>query len=412
MHPEQSEPSPWLNPRFRWFAAGNTFNNIGDGVEAALIPLLIYAETSSVTWMGIAAALTPGTLLLGPVMGSVADKYGSARLVVGGLGMQLVAASLLAWMVTADKFQIGLFFALAGILQVAGSVYRVGWMSSVPELFPGSPVRARGTLSSLFVATTIAGPLVVAALLPVVGYGGLLWLNCTTYVAPVLVYFAGVRPARRQGDGGSSLAMVIDGFKTGFVVFWGHRQFRLLTLILLPYEFVGSAAMPTLAVYHLRDSLTVPAATVATIIAVLNGAALMGSLWVSERRVFNPGRVVGVVTVGAALALFGASMSSVVIVVGSLTLLMALDGAAGATHSMTVVKFVPHEVFGRTSGVVRLIHGVPAVTGPLVIAAVVPVIGTGYAFLALAGIAVASAVAFFAAGDLLERSSKNGVVSG
>ncbi|MCD4534248.1 MFS transporter [Nocardioides sp. cx-169] len=385
-------PSPWRSPRFRWFATGNTVNNVGEGIYDIALPLLVYGETGSIVVMGVVAALTPGTLLLGPVLGALADKGGAGRLVVSGLIVQLAAAVILSIMVALDQLSLGPFLALAVVLQLAGAVYRVGWMTGVPEMFPESPVRARGTLSSLFIATTIVGPVFVAVLLPLVGYAGLLWINCLTFVAPLLVHAFGIRPTRRPWQAGTR-RIVSNGLRVGFATLRDDARLRKLTLLMLPFDFVESAAVPALALYHLRDTLDVSASRVATLFAVMNVAALVGSLAVSERRVFDPVRVVGVITVASAFALVGASVPVVAVAVAALTILMLLGGAAGSAQSMMVVHFVPQEVFGRASGVLRMVHGVPAVLGPLAVAAMVPVLGTTSVFAILALIAVASAAA-------------------
>ncbi|GAA1137410.1 MFS transporter [Nocardioides aquiterrae] len=395
-------PSPWRIPRFRWFAAGNTINNVGEGIYDIALPLLVYGQTGSVVVMGIVAALTPGTLLLGPALGALADKGGAGRLLVVGLVVQLAAAVVLSTLVSTHHLGLGPFLALAVVLQVAGAVYRVGWMTGVPEMFPESPVRARGSLSSLFIATTIVGPLLVAVLLPLVGYSGLLWINCLTFVAPLLVQASGIRPAPRPWQSGVK-GIVLDGMRVGFATLRGDARLRRLTVLMLPFDFVESAAVPALALYHLRDTLQVSASAVATLFAVMNVAALVGSLAVSERRVFDPVRVVSIITVASALALVGASVPVVAVVVAALTILMLLSGAAGSAQSMMVVHFVPQEVFGRSSGVLRLIHGVPAVLGPLAVAALVPWLGTTAVFVILALMAVTSAAAML----LARPSSKN-----
>ncbi len=383
--------SPWRIRRFRWFAAGNTVNNVGEAIYDIALPLLIYAETGSVVIMAFVAALTPATLLLGPVLGAVADARGAGRLVLSGLTVQLGAAVLLSVLVTADTLDVAAVIVLATILQVAGATYRVGWMTGVPGMFPETPVRARGTLSSLFVATTIIGPVLVGALLPWLGYAGLLWLNCLSFVAPLVVFAAGIRPVtKRVEDIGRS--EVWTGLVVGLQVLRDVPTLRRLTLLLLPFEFVASAATPTLALYHLRDTLGISATVVAAVFAVMNVAALAGALTVSERKVFRPVFVVNAITVLVALALFGAAVPVIAVVVGALVLLMFLDGAASSAQSMLMVHYIPEEVFGRASGVLRLIHGVPAVLGPLAVAGLVPLLGTRAVFVALGVVTLASVV--------------------
>ena len=378
----EAPPSPWRSSRFRWFAAGNSVNNIGEAIYDITLPLVVYDQTGSVWVMGVVAALIPATLLLGPILGAIADAHGSGRLVVIGLWVQLVAAVALVMLVTAEQLDVVAVIVLAAILQVAGSTYRVGWITGIPGMFPETPVRARGTLSSLFVATTIVGPLLFGALLPILDYSGLLWLDCVSFLAPLIVYAVGIRPlpARHPDERVS----VWRGVTLGTDVLRRRPVLLKLTLVLLPFDFVVAAAMPTLVIYHLRDTLGISATSVAWIFAIMNAAALVGALGVSERKVFRPSVVVAWITVGLATALVGASVPVVAVVVVSLVLLMLLDGASSSAQSMMTVHYIPQEVYGRVSGLLRLVHGVPAVLGPVTVGALVPVFGTEAMFVILA----------------------------
>jgi predicted MFS family arabinose efflux permease len=361
------------------------------------LPLLVYGQTGSVALMGILVAATPATLLLGPILGASADRRGSGQLVLGGLAVQLAASIVLSTLVSLDRIPGPVVLVvLAVVTETAGATYRVGWMTSVPQMFQESPVRARGTLSSLFVATTVLGPLLVGLLLPVVGYEGLLWVNVVTFLAPLGVYAFGIRPTRPKRDLVRREGLVLGGLRIGFSALWGDPTLRRLTLVLLPFDLAESAALPALALFHLRDTVGINASTVATVIAGMNVAALIGALIVSERRVFRPMQVVGVITVASAGALLIAASPRAAPAIAALTVLTLLGGAGGSAQAMMAVQLVPQEVFGRASGVLRLVHGVPQVLGPLLVAALVPLTGTSVAFAGLAVIALTGAVATLA----------------
>lgn len=402
-------PSPWRSNTFRWFATGNCINNLGEGIYDIALPLLVYSMTGSVVALGIVAALTPATLLLGPLLGAWADQKGSGSLVTSGLWVQLFAAVTLSALVSYGNLETVVLVLLASVLQVAGACYRVGWMTGVPAMFPENAVRARGTLSSLFIATTIAGPLLVGLLLPLLGYSVLLWLNCLTFLAPLAVSYSGLRPPDRAPSK-FSVSHVLSGLKVGANVLRTDKTLLRLTLALLPFDFVMSAAIPTLALFYLRDSFDLAAGVVATTFAFFNVFALIGALLVSERRTFNAVKVVGIITVGLAGALSAASIPVLVVVLAALTVLMLLDGAGASAQSMMVVQLVPDEVFGRASGVIRLVHGVPAVLGPVFVAAAVPLVGANAVFVILAAIALISAIALTASNrQTAESQSPSGV---
>lgn len=404
MKADGSSESPWRYSRFRWFAAGNSVNNIGEAIFDLVLVLVVYQQTGSVWVMSVVAAMIPATLLLGPFLGAIADLRGSRIMVLTGLLVQFVTAIALTIVVTMDSLNVASVIVLNAILQVAGAMYRVGWMTGVPAMFPESPVRARGTLSSLFIATTIIGPVLVGVLLPQLGYTGLLWLDCATFIFPLAVYFSGIRPLPVSPHRGSK--SVWRGLQTGIDVIRRKRVLLLLTVFLLPYEFAIAAAIPALATYHLRDTLNISASHVAWVFATMNIAALLGALSVSERKNFRPVIIVSWTVVGLAVGLIGASLPATAIVVGSLVLLMLFDGAASSAQSMMVVHYVPQEVLGRADGALRLIQGIPAVLGPLSVGVLVPLIGTQAMFATLAAVMLLTIFGLAAFRSQLRSASK------
>ncbi len=375
------EPNPWRDRRFRIFAAGNATNNIGESVYDVTLPLLAYDLTGSLVLMGFLAALTPATLLLGPLLGGVADRWGSRVLVVPGLVVQFVAALVMNIVAMRPGAPLWLLVVLAAILQVAGAAYRVGWMTGVPRMFPNAPVRSRGTLSSLFVATTIVGPIIVATLLGVVGYRGLLWINLATFVAPIIVWLIGVHPPARRSTGlGRRFGF---GLAEGWTAIRRQPQLLASLAVLLPLDFVTAAATPTLATFHLRDVVHVAPQVVAVIFGAMNVAALIGSLSVSERSRFIPGRVLAMTTVGLTVGLFLSSVPVVIVTVGALVIFSLFEGGVGSAISMLTVQYVPEAVLGRASGLLRLAHGVPTVLGPILLLPLVPLLGTSRTFIVL-----------------------------
>ncbi|WP_018587548.1 MFS transporter [Salinispora arenicola] len=377
------EPSPWRNSRFRAFAAGNAINNIGESVYDVTLPLLAYELTGSLAVMGVLAAMTPATLLLGPLLGGAADRWGSRVLVVPGLLVQLVTALAMNLVALRPQAPLWLLIVLAAILQVAGATYRVGWMTGVPQMFPAAPVRSRGTLSSLFVATTIIGPVIVASTIGLVGYRGLLWINLATFVAPLVVWFLGIHPPpikHKTADSGRRRGF---GLGEGWVAIRSSPPLVASLLVLFPLEFVMAAATPVLATYHMRDTVHLPAAQVAVVFGAMNVAALLGALSVSERKRFRPGPVLAATTVGLTIGLLCASVTVVWVMVAALLVYKFFDGAAGSTASMLSVHYVPDSVFGRASGLLRLAHGIPSTLGPILLLPLVQVLGTGNTFVVL-----------------------------
>jgi MFS family permease len=359
--------SPWADRRFRLFAAGNITNNIGEAMYDLTLPLLVYELTGSLLVMTVLAAMVPATLLLGPLLGSVADRWGPRVMVTPGLFLQVGAALIINTVALSGQHTNWfLLFFFGALVQIGGSMYRVGWMTAVPLMFPETAVRARGTLGSLFIASTFIGPLIVAATLPVLGYLPLLWINLATFVAPMIVWWLGIKPPRgyvRESprfDLARSLAQGWDAVRH-------ERRLVGAVLTMLPLEIVASTATTTLTLFYLRESFGLSPSAVSACVVAMNLAAFLGSVAVSERTRFPVRATLAVVTVGMAGSLFVVAVPSLVVAVGALCLFFAFTGSAGVTSSMLTITYVPAEVMGRASGILRLIWGVPNLVAPAVI---------------------------------------------
>jgi MFS family permease len=376
-----AERSAWRDRRFVVFAAGNLFNNIGDAVYAVALPLLVYHLTGSLTEMSVLGAQVSGTLLLGPVFGAVADRFGPRVLVLPGLAVQLMAGLALNLTLTAGRTSFALIFAFGAIVQIGGAAYRQGWMTGVPAMFPDNPVRSRGTLSSLYVTSTILGPLVLGAALHWVGYLGLLWANLATFGAPAAVWLAGVRPPAvdRRAGRFRLAAEITDGWR----IIRSIPRVMQFTVLLLPLDFVVSSGTLTLAMYRLRDHFDVSADEVGVIFTVVNLGALCGSVTVSERSRLRLRPVLAVTSVGIAACLLVMSLPVFGVFVGALVLFFALDNALSVTSDMILVKYMPADAIGRTTGILRLLHGVPLVGAPLLLPPLVRILGVSATFVLL-----------------------------
>ncbi|MEU7858746.1 GTP cyclohydrolase II RibA [Nonomuraea sp. NPDC049141] len=386
------EPSPWRSRRFVLFATGNTVNNVGEGVYTAALPLLAFDLTGSVVLMSLLAALVPIGLLLGPLFGVVVDRWGPRVLVVPGLVVQIMAASALNVFALADGAPIVLLFVLGGIIQLAGAAYRAGWMAGVPTMFPECPVRSRGTLKSLFLATLVIGPLLVGLLLPVVGYLGLLWFNVVTCVVPILVWAMRIKPPRlvRLAPAGVRAlgADLVDGWR----IFRADRAVMIATVIKFPLVFIGSSGTMTLALFILQDRWKIPADKVGLIMTGCAVGGLAGSLALSQRREFRlyPSLIAG--AAGLTVALFAMAVPVLAALIAAMVLLTAVNGMLAASLEMMIVKHVPQAGIGRVSGILRLLGGIPAFVAPLLVPVGVAAIGAQPTFALLGAVGLAAAV--------------------
>ncbi|GHJ37217.1 MFS transporter [Streptomyces sp. TS71-3] len=412
---DTAEPNPLSDRRFLVFAAGNAANNVGEALYATALPLLAYHLTGSLTVMAWLAAAVPVSDLLAPALGAWADRRGVRGLVVQGLLVQAGAALAMNLLLAGGHSAPWLLFLCALVLESGGLAYRTGWMTGVPAQFPASPTRARGTLNSLFLATTLAGPLLVAALLPWVGYQGLLWLNLPTFFAPLAVWAAGIRPAATRRDAAPASPPGAAGpaekprrtspwqrirradrasappsrIRDGWDAIRQDKRISVMLVADMVLQAVCGTGLTALIVYDLRHGWSLTGQQAGLAIAAMNVASLVGNLLVSQRRRLRPFRpmTLGVAARSAALVLmvvpvWPAFMFAVVL--GALG-----QGAVMATVVMARVRYLPPGVLGRASGLIWLLTGGAALLSPVLVPALDDAVGAHPTFLVL-GIATAS----------------------
>lgn len=365
------QPSaPWRDRRFLVFATGNFLNNLGESAYKVGLPLFVYELTGSLLTMSLLAALGPAMLLLSPWMGAVVDRWGPRVFVVPGLLLQLAAAVLLNLTVFSGHSSTAALFCLAVLVQLGGEMYRAGWITGVPGMFPNNAARSRAVLSSLFVTSNIVGPLLVAAGVGLIGYLGLMWFNAATFLAPIAVWLIGIHPpARKRGPaaGVGPRPSLVRDILDGWQVVRAEKRVLYVQLTSLPLHFAGGVGVLAFMVFYLRDHWGMPATEVSAVQAVANVGALAGSVYIAARARTRPRVVLALSAVVMTAALFAMALPSPWIVVVCMAAFFTTRSAMTAVTSMIIVKYLPTEFVGRAEGLFNLMSGAPILLAPLLI---------------------------------------------
>ncbi|WP_025272637.1 MFS transporter [Haloglycomyces albus] len=280
---EQTEThSPWTDRRFQIFGIGNLLKNIGNATYSVTMPLLAYDLTESLAVMSVFALLLPLFSLLGPFVGVIVDNRNASTVsLFGALGAMAGAIGLLVIVIIEPAPLVLWILACALIGQAANEFYRTGWIAGVPRLFPEFPGRARAALSSLFIASTMIGPLVVALLVVPIGYDGLLTIHAVSCLAPIVVWLSGTRV--RDNDQPSSRRRIRfwADLHDGWQVVRNEKRVLLLNICLLPLLLGTGAGMGTFMVWFLRDVWLLSDSHTSYIQTGVQVAALLGSFIVA-----------------------------------------------------------------------------------------------------------------------------------
>jgi MFS family permease len=359
--------SIWRSRRFIWFATGNTGNNIGDALYAVVLPLFVYHVTHELAAMSVMTMLAMLPLIFAPVTGISVDRWGPGRLIVPALGVQIVTGSLMAVLAMEHSLPVGALYALGGILEVAGGIYRGSWMASLPQVFPGRAPQARAALGILYVTTTLIGPFVAGLLLPRIGYVPLLWVNVASFVLPLLVMITGVSyPSPVSNTPSRSL---LEDLIQGWQALKGLPLLLESVLTEAAQNLVVSSGLTTVLMYYLRQDFRISAAVVSWIVMADGAGALVASILVPRWGQRGIRWILPFGSVLSAGVLFGLLVPHWWIVPVILFLLPL--GVTGITTAieMAVYHQIAPEVLGRVNGIARLIQGLPALLCPLVLAA-------------------------------------------
>ena len=183
------------NRRFRALWCARSISFLGDSL--GLVTLLLYVADDTGEALAVALLLLVGDFapaLLGPLTGALSDRCDLKRLMVAcdlaqGLLVALIALTLPS---------LPLLLVLVGLRAVAGQVFQPASRAAVPSLVRDRDLE--GANSAIGFGTNgseALGPLLAAALLPVMGAQGVLLVDAATFLvsAALLASLPSVPPA-------------------------------------------------------------------------------------------------------------------------------------------------------------------------------------------------------------------------
>lgn len=219
---------------FRLFFIGALASNTGNWLQNLAVPFVLFELTQKSLWVGLAgfAQFIPA-FFLGPVGGSLADRFDRRRLLLATQFLMAVAAFALwgSWAAGwRDPLLILVLTALTGIFS---GLMIPSWQAFVPSLIPKADLPSAITLNSTqFNASRAIGPALAGLLLATVGAGWAFFLNGVSFVAVIGVLWV-IRARPTEARGGAHEG-VIAGFRSAL------RYIRVRTGILVG---IGSAML-------------------------------------------------------------------------------------------------------------------------------------------------------------------------
>lgn len=374
--------------------SGQVVSNLGTGLSGFALGVWAYRQTGSATALSLITlfATLPNTLL-SPLAGALIDRWGRRSVLLlnnfGSGACTLLMASLY-W---AGVLQIWHVYALVCASRCFNVFQLPAFSATTALLVPRRQlVRANGMAQLGPAAGQIAAPLLAAALMDVIGVGGVIFLDCCSFLFAGATLLATriprpVASAAGQEGRGSLLYESFYGFT------YIRKRPGLLGLLL----FFAFANYCLTVVQILVTPLVLSFGTARTLAMVLTSGAAGGLLGGLALGVWGGGRslrripiILGFTLLQGATLLFGGLRPSALLVAAAMSVaLFALPVIRGSSEAIWQSK-IPQDLQGRVFAIRRMIAGVAfplagATAGPLADRVFGPLLLPGGAFAASVG---------------------------
>ncbi|MGH9182988.1 MAG: MFS transporter [Acidimicrobiales bacterium] len=233
---------------FALFWAGGLVSNVGRWLQAATIPYVVYQLTGSKTLIGVAAfAQFFPIVLMGPLAGSVADRFPRRSVLLWTQSAQAVLALALGAVWAWGWHDVGLLIAVVAVGGAVSGLNIPAWQAFVAELVPRSDLLNAVTLNSAqFNAARALGPALAGAVLATLGPAWAFLLNAVSYVA-VLTALALVRVPRIAQ--GRSERRVLAQFADSLAYIRGFPEMVLCIVLVVAVAALGMPVFQLMPVF-------------------------------------------------------------------------------------------------------------------------------------------------------------------
>jgi predicted MFS family arabinose efflux permease len=347
--------SPWRSRDFRLVWGGGLVNDIGDWLLLVALPVFVFTETGSGTSTATLFVIELiVAVVLGPVGGSLVDRWDLRRTLVATNAVQAIALlPLLA--VTPDR--IWPAFVVAGVQSALVQLNNPATVALLPRLVAADQLvvanAAASTTRSL--ARLIGSPLGGVA----VALGGLeavVAIDGVTFVA-VAIAIAFVRAdtsplSRTKGSDAGARA----GLRAGLWSIWRHRRLRSFISI-LAMSAVAQGFFVVLFVVFVVERLHGGGAEVGLIRGTMAIGGIAGSLLIARwsRRIDALALVAGGFLGMGLLSFLFWNAPAVTLALWLYVALFAFVGFPGSALQVgvmtTLQQMTPPDLLGRVAGV-------------------------------------------------------------
>ena len=260
-----------------WWAG--LVSNIGSWLQTLAVPYVLYVLTGSKTWLGFSAfAMFFPAVLIGPLAGTLADRFERRRIILASQTVQMGAAAALWALWVVDKANPWSIVACLLVSSVAQGLNLASWQSFVPQLVPEDDMLGAVRLNSMMFTTgRTVGPAIGGLVLGAFGAATAFGLNAISFVG-VIVALLAVRPrATEQAPAGEHwLRQFRDGWR-----YTRARDGLFLPVLMTTCVALFGQSLLQLAPAFATDDFHVDEAKYGLLVAAYGVGAVLGSLAMS-----------------------------------------------------------------------------------------------------------------------------------
>jgi MFS family permease len=332
-------------PGFRNLWLALTLSYTGSG--AALTALTLYAQRTQGTGIAVAAIVVALTIprLLGPIAGTIADRWDLRRLMIG---CDLGQAGLYAVIALLPPF--GVVIALTAAATLLTTVYSPARPALVPTLVDRDELMSANSLiGTAFNMQIAAGPLLGGVLFAAGGASLALSVNAVTFAASALLTAMIPRDAqskREVKEGTGVLGETREGLSYAM-----RNPYTRIVIGTLMFGLVFLAMDNIALVFLVRDTLGGGAVEFGLASTAFGIGMIVGALALLGHRRFSPMSLYlgGLVMTGAG-TLFTGLAPAIAFVIPFQGLAGAGNGVDNVAYETLVQQRVPGPMLGRMFG--------------------------------------------------------------
>jgi MFS family permease len=374
-------------PDARTLIGASATSEIGNWLYNAALLGYVYSSTHSAVWVGAATIcrLLP-YVLLGPVGGTIADRYSRRTVLLAGDAVRMLLMAAVAATV-AGAGPVVLVIALTAVASAAGCAEKPAAMAFLPRLV--GEVRlgpANALLHTVQDLGVLIGPAIGAILLAVAPAWIAFAANGATFAISALLTST-IRPDEAPGgrrtSGVAQLSAGLQTVRTTAHALW-------LIVIVAMVELIYGAQTVQLVVYA-RQSLGLGSGGYGVLLTAAGLGGLVSAL--VNGRLTTSRRVSLIVVVAGSLA---CATQLVYAGVNALTIALAITviGNAGLVSCEVVAetalaRIIPREALGRVIGIFDAASVAAMVTGAVLAPVLVASTSLRASLLILGGVALA-----------------------